>query len=64
MNEQIVKPMLSAVQTQRTPSKMRNAAVISIFYSTGLRLNEIADLKIENIDFGTGAMGSPDRNEK
>jgi hypothetical protein len=64
IKDQIVLPMLSTVKTQRAPAKMRNAAVISIFYSTGLRLNEIADLKIENIDFETGAVGFPDRKEK
>jgi hypothetical protein len=63
IKDQIVTPMLSATQTQRGPSKMRDAAVISIFCSTGLRLNEIADLKVKNIDFKTGAVAFRDRKE-
>jgi len=37
---------------------MRNAAVISIFYSTGLRLNEIVDLKVGDIDLKKGRLDS------
>ncbi len=55
IKERIVSPMISTVQTQRTPAKMRNAAIISIFYSTGLRLSEIADLKVGDIDLEKGS---------
>jgi hypothetical protein len=54
IKERIVSPMISTVQTQRARAKMRNAAIISIFYSTGLRLNEIADLKVGDVDLETG----------
>ena len=54
IKERIVSPMLSTAQTQREATKMRNAAIVSIFYSTGLRLNEIADLKVGDVDLETG----------
>lgn len=64
IKDRIVTPMISAVHTRRESSKIRDAAVISIFYSTGLRLNEIADLKGENIHFERGAVGFRDRKER
>ena len=62
IRERIVAPLLSPNHTQ-APRDIRAAAVISIFYSTGLRLNEIANLKIGDIDFKAGTLpGSlPDR---
>ena len=50
-------PRISKKQSTVT-ANMRNAAVISIFYSTGLRLNEIVDLKVGNIDLKTGRLDS------
>lgn len=64
VKERIVTPMLSTVQTQRAPAKMRNAAIISIFYSTGLRLNEIANLKVGNVDLKTGTVGSFNKKQR
>ena len=64
LKERIVSPMISKVQTQRAPAKMRNAAIISIFYSTGLRLNEIADLKVGDIDLETGRVDSFHKKQK
>jgi hypothetical protein len=64
IKERIVSPMISTVQTQRAPAKMRNAAIISIFYSTGLRLNEIADLKVGDIDLETDRVDSFDKKQK
>ena len=57
IKERIITPMISKIQTQRAPAKMRNAAIISIFYSTGLRLNEIAGLKVGDVDLETGRVG-------
>jgi integrase len=53
-----------SIQTQRASAKMRNAAIISIFYSTGLRLNEVADLKVGDIDLDTGRVDSFHRRQK
>ena len=64
MKEQIVTPMLSAVQTGSARNKTRNAAIISIFYSSGLRLNGIADLKGESIDYQTGTVSFDEKKEK
>jgi hypothetical protein len=64
VKDRIVTPMLSAFQTQRASSRIRNAAIISIFYSTGLRLSEIAELKGKNIDFATGTLGFRDTKQK
>jgi hypothetical protein len=64
IKERIVSPMVSKVQTRRALAKTRNAAIISIFYSTGLRLNEIADLKVGDIDLETGRVHSFDKKEK
>ena len=64
IKERIVSPMISTVQTQRAPAKLRNAAIISIFYSTGLRLNEIADLKVGDINLETGRVDSFDKKQK
>ena len=62
--ERIVSPMISTVQSRRAPAKIRNAAIISIFYSTSLRLNEIADLKVGDIDLETGRVDSFDKRQK
>jgi hypothetical protein len=64
IKERNVSPIISTVETQRAPAKMWNAAIISIFYSTGLRLNEIADLKVGDIDLETGRVDSFDKKQK
>lgn len=64
IEKRIVSPMISTVQTQRAHAKMRNAAIISIFYSTGLRLNEIADLKLGDVNLDTGRVDSFHKKQK
>jgi len=56
MKQQIVTPMLTAVQKGKGRNKNRNAVIISLFYFSGLRFNEIADLKYGDIDLQTGTI--------
>ena len=58
ISERIMSPITSKIQTRTASAKRRNAAIISIFYSTGLRLNEIADLKVGDVDLETGRVHS------
>ena len=37
-----------------TPEGVRNYAVVLLFLDTGIRLSELANLEIDNIDFGAG----------
>jgi integrase len=61
--EDIVTPMLSAIQKGKGRNKARNAAIISLFYFSGLRISEIADLRYGDVDLRTGTINF-DKTEK
>lgn len=48
-NDEMVKVLKSISTT--TPLGLRNMALLGLFYATGMRVSEIANLKLEQIDF-------------
>lgn len=48
-NDEMVKVLKSISTT--TPLGLRNMALLALFYATGMRVSEIANLKLEQIDF-------------
>jgi len=50
LTEEEVKLILSKINTN-TPIGLRNKAIIELFYSSGIRTSELANLKIQDIDF-------------
>ncbi|MCT7786073.1 MAG: tyrosine-type recombinase/integrase [Lactobacillus iners] len=48
-NDEMVKVLKSISTT--TPLGLRNMALLELFYATGMRVSEIANLKLEQIDF-------------
>ena len=50
LTEEEVKEILVKIPTN-TPIGLRNKAVIELFYSTGIRTSELANIKINDIDF-------------
>lgn len=53
MTPKEVQKMLDAPDIL-TPIGIRDRTMMEVFYSTGIRANELANLKIEDIDFATG----------
>ena len=49
LTEEEVKLILSKINTN-TPIRLRNKAVIELFYSTGMRTSELVNLKISDVD--------------
>jgi tyrosine recombinase XerC len=55
LDESSVKRLFDAVDTS-TPLGRRNAAILELFYSTGMRLNELIQLNVDDIDFSQGVV--------
>jgi integrase/recombinase XerC len=53
LDEASVKRLFDSVETS-TPLGRRNAAILELFYSTGMRLNELIQLDVDDIDFAQG----------
>jgi integrase/recombinase XerD len=53
MNESDVKRLIESVNGQ-TPLDRRDRAIIELFYAAGLRLSELVNARLENLDTETG----------
>ncbi len=53
LNYQQIKQALALPDVQ-TPLGCRDAAIIELFYGTGIRLRELANLKLSDLDFANG----------
>jgi len=53
MNELEVKCLIESVNGQ-TPLDRRDRAIIELFYAAGLRLSELVNARLENLDTETG----------
>jgi integrase/recombinase XerC len=53
LDEASVKRLFDSVETS-SPLGRRNAAILELFYSTGMRLNELIQLDVDDIDFAQG----------
>lgn len=50
LNYEQIKAAIALINTD-TLTGMRDRAILELFYGTGIRLSELASLKVENIDF-------------
>jgi integrase/recombinase XerC len=55
LDESAIKRLFDAVDTT-TPLGRRNAAILELFYSTGMRLNELIQLDVDDVDFSQGVV--------
>ena len=55
LDESATKRLFDGIDTT-TPDGRRNAAVLELFYSTGMRLSELIGLNLEDIDFMGGVV--------
>ncbi len=55
MTEREVELFLNAPNTN-DPIGLRDKAILEVFYSTGLRANELANLSIQDVDFSQGLL--------
>ncbi|HCV43338.1 MAG TPA: tyrosine recombinase XerC [Bacteroidetes bacterium] len=65
LDEESVTELMNQPDTTTTLGK-RDAAILELFYSTGIRLSELIDLRMINVDFHSGTLrvtgkGSKDR---
>jgi len=51
---QIEEIMKHAQEEKETPLKIRNIAILELFYATGMRLRELCNIKIQNINIVSG----------
>ncbi len=47
---------LFAIQDTSTPAGLRDAAILEMFYGTGIRLNELIGLRLKDVDFQNGTI--------
>lgn len=57
--EKVIREELSAVELEtikRATTTDRDLAIIEVLYSTGVRVNELTSMKIEDVDFNSGSI--------
>lgn len=55
LDESATKRLFDSVNT-KTPEGRRSAAILELFYSTGMRLSELINLDVDDIDFAQGVV--------
>jgi tyrosine recombinase XerC len=55
LDESATKRLFDSVDTM-TPEGRRSAAILELFYSTGMRLSELINLDVDDIDFAQGVV--------
>jgi integrase/recombinase XerC len=55
LDESAIKRLFDSVDLT-TPLGRRNAAILELFYSTGMRLNELIQLNVDDVDFSEGVV--------
>lgn len=53
LNESAVNRLFDAIDTSTSLGR-RDAAILELFYSTGMRLNELIQLNVDDVDFSQG----------
>jgi integrase/recombinase XerC len=53
LDESATQRLFEAIDTT-TPQGRRAAAILELFYSTGMRLSELINLNVDDVDFGQG----------
>lgn len=51
LNELQVQQLIESIDTKQ-PLGLRNRAIIELLYASGLRISELANVRLENLDFG------------
>jgi tyrosine recombinase XerC len=55
LDESAIDRLFNAIDTS-TPFGRRDAAILELFYSTGMRLNELIQLDVDDVDFSQGVV--------
>ena len=55
LDESATKRLFNSVDT-KTPKGRRSAAILELFYSTGMRLSELINLDVDDLDFAQGVV--------
>jgi integrase/recombinase XerC len=55
LDESAMKRLFDSIDT-KTPEGRRSAAILELFYSTGMRLSELINLNVDDIDFAQGVV--------
>jgi integrase/recombinase XerC len=55
LDEPATKRLFNSVDT-KSPEGRRSAAILELFYSTGMRLSELIDLNVDDLDFPQGVV--------
>jgi len=58
-----VEKMLKATEG-RSKTKMRDRAILELFYATGMRVSELANLKLSGINFNSGILKCTGKGDK
>lgn len=56
-----VDDLLKAPRGQETPKHLRDSALLSVLYATGMRVTEVVTLTLADIDLDEGVLFAPDR---
>ncbi|MFO7681834.1 MAG: tyrosine recombinase [Chloroflexota bacterium] len=51
-----ISKLIQAPRQKRSPKLLRDAALLTILYSTGMRVTEVVSLKIDDVNLQTGAL--------
>ncbi|MGA3243827.1 MAG: site-specific tyrosine recombinase/integron integrase [Bacteroidota bacterium] len=55
LDESAINRLFNSVDT-KTPEGRRSAAILEVFYSTGMRLSELINLDVDDLDFAQGVV--------
>lgn len=58
-----VDRLLAAPATGYSPKNLRDQALLSVLYSTGMRVSEVVSLQLSDVDYGEKMLYSPGRDE-
>ncbi|MEZ4516270.1 MAG: tyrosine recombinase [Chloroflexota bacterium] len=58
-----VDKLLAAPATGNTPKNLRDQALLSVLYSTGMRVSEVVSLKLDDVDFKNKVLHPPGKTD-
>lgn len=58
-----VDRLLAAPSTSHTPKNLRDRALLSVLYTTGMRVSEVVSLQLDDVDFEDNLLHPPDKDD-